>query len=92
MCSARGIEWIEVVTAHGDGRPAGSEIVRLDVRTGRDDLNGEPAPPSAVMAAIRLAIGQPVTQGFEEVFRRDGKRRVESHEGHFIRDDRPAAS
>ena len=65
--SARGIEWIEVVTAHGDGRPAGSEIVRLYDRMGRDDLDGEPAPPSAVMAAVRLAIGQAVTQGFEEV-------------------------
>jgi len=35
---------------------------------GRDDLDGEPAPPTAVMAAIRLAIGQAVAQGFEEIF------------------------
>ena len=65
--SARGIEWIEVVTAHRDGRPAGSEIVRLYVWMGRDDLDGEPAPPAAVMAAIGLAIGQAVAQGFEDI-------------------------
>ena len=74
------------------GGPAGSEIVGLHVRLGRDDLDGQPSPPSAVVAAIRLTIGQAVTQGFEETSQRDGKTRVESHDGHFIRDDRPRAS
>jgi hypothetical protein len=66
--SALGIERIEVATVHRAGRPAGSEIVGLHVRLGRDDLDGQPAPPSAVVAAIRLTIGQPVTDGFEETF------------------------
>jgi len=65
--SARGIEGIELVTAHGARSPAGSEIVRLYVRMGRTDLDREPAPPFAGVAAIRLAIGQAVTQGFEEI-------------------------
>ena len=63
---SRRIERIELAPRHRLGRAAGPEIIGSHVRLDREDLDGKPATPSAVAAAIWLAIGQPVTEGFEE--------------------------
>ena len=60
------IERIELAPSHRVGRAAGPEIIGSHVRLNREDLDGKPATPSAVAAAIWLTIGQPVTEGFEE--------------------------
>ena len=61
-----GIEWIQLSACDGPRLPAGAEIVRLNVWARSLELDGPPLPPSALVAAIRLLIGEPLTQRFEE--------------------------
>ena len=63
---ARGIERIEVTPGDRDGSPAGAQIVGLHVRLVGREFNGTPAAPAALVAAIRLVVGCPVADGFEE--------------------------
>ena len=64
--SALGIEWIQLAACDGARLPAGAEIVRLNVGARCRELDGPPLPPSALVAAIGLLIGEPLAQRFEE--------------------------
>jgi hypothetical protein len=55
-----GIEWIQLAAGDGARLAAGAKIVGLNVRAGRLELDGPPLPPSALVAAIRLLIGEPL--------------------------------
>ena len=61
-----GIEWIQLAACDGARLPAGAEIVRLNVGARSPELDGPPLPPSALVAAIGLSIGEPLAQRFEE--------------------------
>ena len=61
-----GIEWIQIAACDGGRLPAGAEIVRLNVGARSRELDGPPLPPSALVAAIGLLIGEPLAQRFEE--------------------------
>ena len=61
-----GIEWIQLAACDGARLPAGAEIVRLNVGARSRELDRPPLPPSALVAAIGLLIGEPLAQRFEE--------------------------
>jgi hypothetical protein len=61
-----GVEWIQLAARDGARLPASTQIVRLNVGAGGGELDRAPLPPSTLVAAIGLLIGDPLAQRFEE--------------------------
>ena len=61
-----GVERVQFAAGHGSRLSSGAQIVRLNVGAGDRELDRPPLPPSALVAAIGLLIGEPLSQCFNE--------------------------
>ena len=59
------IELIDVVAGERRDAAPGPQIFRLDVGIGGEEFNVAPPPPTALMAPVRLAIRQLLTEPLE---------------------------
>jgi hypothetical protein len=68
-----GVQWIEIAAGDRTRRAPAAEIVGIHVRLGRQDFDRAPLTPAALVAPIRLTIGQPVAHRFEEASQSGGE-------------------
>ena len=73
MSGPVGVQWIEIAAGDRTRRAPAAEIVGIHVRLGRQDFDRAPLTPAALVAPIRLTVGQPVAHRFEEASQSGGE-------------------
>src|SRR5215204_2249748 len=61
-----GIERVQLAAGDRSGLSSGAQIVWLNVGADRREVDAPPLPPSALVAAVRLLVCEPLSQRFEE--------------------------
>src|SRR5215203_2432432 len=62
----REVERVQLAAGDGTRLSSGAEIVRLNIGAGSGEVHGPPLPPSALVAAVRLLVRDPLSQRFNE--------------------------